>query len=93
MDGASVLPVLSLDFQPGDAFLDMCAAPGGKTMIALQTLNPQVIVANDVQESRVRKINNFANEFLSDIGNWEDRFYITQSDSRYIEDKDVFNKV
>lgn len=93
VDGASILPVVSLDIQPGDAFLDMCAAPGGKTMMALQTLHPRIIVANDVQQSRTRRINNFINEFLSDIGGWEKRFFITQSDAVYIEDKDVYDKV
>nr|CAD7404094.1 unnamed protein product [Timema cristinae] len=40
LDGGSLLPVLALDLQPGDKVLDMCAAPGGKSLMMLQTLYP-----------------------------------------------------
>lgn len=93
LDGASVLPVLALDLQPGDSVLDMCAAPGGKTLTILQTLMPRLMVANDVQQSRVRRIHNVINQFVNGIGQWEDRLYVTRRDARAIEDKDMFNKV
>ena len=38
MDAASLLPVLVLDVQRGDAVLDMCAAPGGKSLVILQVI-------------------------------------------------------
>ncbi|XP_058804927.1 5-methylcytosine rRNA methyltransferase NSUN4 [Phymastichus coffea] len=93
LDGASILPVLSLDLKPGDRLLDMCAAPGGKLMIALQSLIPEIIVANDVQQSRINRINYFINEFLGTMNFWDKRFLITQNDGRYIEDKDIYNKI
>lgn len=40
LDGGSILPVLALDLQPGDNVLDMCGAPGGKSLTAFQTLLP-----------------------------------------------------
>lgn len=41
MDAASLLPVLALNLEEGDLVLDMCAAPGGKTITMLQTLVPR----------------------------------------------------
>lgn len=87
------MPVLALDMQPGDVVLDMCAAPGGKSLSILQTLMPRTIVANDVSSSRVKKIHNVINQYVGGIGKWEDRLYVTQRDARFIEDKDIYNKV
>lgn len=87
------MPVLSLDLKPGDTLLDMCAAPGGKTLIAFQSLVAKLIVANDVQESRLNKLNDFIEEIIPDIQDWGKNFFVTQSDARFIEDKGIYNKV
>ena len=55
LDGGSLLPVLALDLKPGDGVLDMCAAPGGKTIIAIQSMLPSRIVCNDVDIGRLRR--------------------------------------
>lgn len=53
-EAASMLPVELLQPQPGEAVLDMSAAPGSKTtQIAAKMNNAGVIVANDVQEKRL----------------------------------------
>ncbi|KYQ60408.1 Putative methyltransferase NSUN4 [Trachymyrmex zeteki] len=93
LDGTSVLPVLALDLQPGDIVLDMCAAPGGKTLSILQTLMPQIMVANDVQKSRVERINKVINQYVAGIGQWEDRLCVTERDARFIDDNDMYNKI
>ncbi|XP_050457646.1 5-methylcytosine rRNA methyltransferase NSUN4 isoform X2 [Cataglyphis hispanica] len=93
LDGASVLPTLALDLQPGDVILDMCAAPGGKALSILQTLLPGMIVANDVSKSRVKRIHNVINQYVAGIGQWQDRLYVTERDARLIDDKDTYNKI
>ncbi|PAV64278.1 hypothetical protein WR25_25360 [Diploscapter pachys] len=53
MDGASLIPVLALDLKKGETMLDMCAAPGGKSLISLLTKLPDKIVSNDFKLSRL----------------------------------------
>jgi len=92
LDGASVLPVLALDLQPGDAVLDMCAAPGGKILSIFQTLMPHLMVANDIQKSRVNRIHKVIDQYIASINHGKILF-VTERDARFIDDKDMFNKV
>jgi len=52
---ASMIPVILLDPQPGEAVLDLCAAPGSKTtQIAQAMANQGLLVANEVSRKRMR---------------------------------------
>ncbi|MFH0851886.1 MAG: NOL1/NOP2/sun family putative RNA methylase, partial [Candidatus Peregrinibacteria bacterium] len=57
-ESASMLPAALLDPHPGEAILDLCAAPGSKTtQIAARLQGRGLVVANDMQEKRLRVLN------------------------------------
>lgn len=88
MDGGSLLPVLALDLKPNNTFLDLCAAPGGKSMLALQTLYPSTITSNDCTKSRVDRLYNVYRQFLFDFDKTflnDGRVVISQKDGRSFE--------
>lgn len=67
LDGGSVLPVLALDLNADDKVLDMCAAPGGKSLLIAQTKRfgrGKYFWANSV------KIFQFVCKILQDICNF-----------------------
>ncbi|XP_071879065.1 5-methylcytosine rRNA methyltransferase l(2)10685 [Bombus fervidus] len=92
-DGGSILPVLALDIQFNDIVLDMCAAPGGKALTILQTLMPRVLVANDVTESRIKRLKNVMNQYVSNMCEKENTLTITQQDARAIDENGTYNKI
>ncbi|OIO53279.1 hypothetical protein AUJ46_05380 [Candidatus Peregrinibacteria bacterium CG1_02_54_53] len=57
-EAASMLPVALLNPQPHESILDLCAAPGSKTtQIAASLQGRGVVIANDMQEKRLRVLN------------------------------------
>ena len=56
-DPISAVPVISLEPKPSEKILDMCAAPGTKTIILAEiTNNEAYIVANDISRSRILRL-------------------------------------
>ena len=65
LDAASVLPVLALDVQPDDSVLDMCAAPGGKSLCVLMHLSEKgSLTCNDVSPSRRQRLTRVIHAYL-----------------------------
>lgn len=65
MDAASILAVEALDPQPGEKIVDLCAAPGGKSLLcALKLKNQGLLVSNDRSASRRARIHKIFSEYL-----------------------------
>lgn len=52
-DEAAVMVVRVLDPQDGDRILDLCSAPGGKTLLAAETAPGATVMSSDLHEGRL----------------------------------------
>lgn len=65
LDAASVLPIEALDLKPGEKIVDLCAAPGGKSLLcALKLKNQGLLVSNDRSAARRARIHRIFDEYL-----------------------------
>ena len=57
LDMSSIIPVLSLGIQPSEFVLDMCAAPGGKSLaILMLMLGDWQLISNEYDKSRRKRL-------------------------------------
>ncbi|KAK3606741.1 hypothetical protein CHS0354_036540 [Potamilus streckersoni] len=66
MDASSVLPVIALDLHPNDKILDLCAAPGGKSLSVLQTLLTENLTCSDSSQSRMFRLQKVFHSYLTE---------------------------
>ncbi|KAI9468954.1 MAG: hypothetical protein EXX96DRAFT_447535, partial [Benjaminiella poitrasii] len=66
LDAGSVLATEALDIQPDDQVLDICAAPGGKTLAILQRLDRQYgrLTSNEIASDRRRRLRQVIESYL-----------------------------
>ncbi|KAG9486140.1 tRNA (cytosine(34)-C(5))-methyltransferase, mitochondrial [Eleutherodactylus coqui] len=64
LNASSLLPVLALDVQHGDTVLDMCAAPGGKSVALLQCASPGHLHCNEPDPQRSRWLKETLESFV-----------------------------
>ncbi|XP_063812358.1 tRNA (cytosine(34)-C(5))-methyltransferase, mitochondrial [Pseudophryne corroboree] len=64
LNASSLLPVLALDVKDGEAVLDMCAAPGGKSIVLLQCMSPGHLHCNEPDINRSRWLKQTLESFV-----------------------------
>lgn len=79
MDPASQFAARALEVQPGDVVLDMCAAPGGKTLILAEALREDgEIFANEMSEARRERLKKVIQQYIPRT--IRDRVWVTGKD-------------
>ena len=72
----------------GDAVLDACAAPGGKSLAILQLFNPEKLISTDIHEHKVKLLNELKNKY------GYVNFQVRLNDATQIENLEVkFDKI
>jgi 16S rRNA C967 or C1407 C5-methylase (RsmB/RsmF family) len=79
MDPASVMVARALDVQPGDRLLDMCAAPGGKTLVMIEGMGDDgSIYSNDLSPERRERLKKVIQQYVPRT--IRDRVWVTGKD-------------
>ncbi|XP_034743463.1 5-methylcytosine rRNA methyltransferase NSUN4 [Etheostoma cragini] len=95
MDAASVLPCLALDVQEGHNVLDLCAAPGGKTLALLQSQAIGFLCLNDASVSRTLRLRKVLHSYIPKPLLTDEKLRVTSFDgTKWGEiEKDTFDRV
>ncbi len=63
LDFASTLPVKALDIKNDDQVIDLCAAPGGKSLMIMGE-NPKSLICNDLSHDRLQRLKKIMQDYL-----------------------------
>ncbi len=93
MDPASVICAKSLDIKPDDFVLDMCAAPGGKSLILLEQIESGSLWANEISRARRDKLKKVIQNYVPE--SFREKILIKGKDGgQYgLQYPDTFDKV
>lgn len=94
MDPGSILAAQALRVQPGDKVLDLCAAPGGKTLILAEALAGNgELIANEFSVSRRERLKKVIQQYVP--RNIREHIWVTGYEgARWAsQQKDCFDKI
>ncbi|MGZ3801323.1 MAG: RsmB/NOP family class I SAM-dependent RNA methyltransferase [Bdellovibrio sp.] len=94
MDPASVVVAKALEVQSGDRVLDMCAAPGGKSLVLIENLKDAgEIFCNDLSPERRERLKKVIQQYVPrDV---RDRVWVTGKDAVQfgLKEPDSFDRI
>jgi 16S rRNA C967 or C1407 C5-methylase (RsmB/RsmF family) len=94
MDAASILPVMALDPKPGERVVDLCAAPGGKSLLcAWKMENQGLLVSNDRSAARRARIHKIFDEYLPKSNQKNLKVTAHDASKWCLYEKNVYDKV
>lgn len=94
MDAASILPVMALEPKAGEKVVDLCAAPGGKSLLCALLMNNQgLLVSNDRSAARRARIHKIFDEYFPKTN--QKNLKVTGHDASKwcLYEKNVYDKV
>nr|XP_036857624.1 tRNA (cytosine(34)-C(5))-methyltransferase, mitochondrial isoform X1 [Manis javanica] len=93
LNAASLLPILALELRDGEKVLDLCAAPGGKSIALLQCAYPGYLHCNEYDSLRLRWLKQTLESFIPQL--LVDVIKVTELDGREVGDAhpETFDKV
>lgn len=94
MDAASILPVIALDPKPGERVVDLCAAPGGKSLLcAFMMENQGLLISNDRSAARRARIHKVFDEYLPKTSQKNHKVTSFDASKWCLYEKNLYDKV
>ncbi|CAG9534755.1 unnamed protein product [Cercopithifilaria johnstoni] len=91
LDGGSVAPVLALGLTKESNILDMCAAPGGKSLLIVQTDLLAKLTCNDNKQSRLGQLHRALGQYIPVNSDVADRIILKRKDASVLDGWDECN--
>ncbi|KAI9023691.1 S-adenosyl-L-methionine-dependent methyltransferase [Phycomyces nitens] len=94
LDAGSVLATEALDIQPHDRVLDLCAAPGGKSLAILQRLSDYGnLTVNEISPDRRRRLRQVMDNYVPPKVSQENVNVLGKDGTRFYHDPEQYDKV